>query len=141
MGFGAGYLMAITRVSDGRSGYLMAITRVSDGRVERDAHRAGERATVLASGKVASSPSSPCSAHAVPACACAWLRVAPALSCPSLCRVALRSRGRWAYGASGGGLWTPDGHRAGGTAVPPKPSYSAGINTRLGSRFAMPIRG
>src|SRR5580658_9178175 len=111
MDFCSGYLMAITRVSDGRSGYLMAITRVSDGRAEHDAHRAVERATVLASGKVASSPSSPCSAHAVPACACAWLRVAPALSCPSLRSVAAHPRGRWADGCLRRGLRTPDGQR------------------------------
>jgi hypothetical protein len=52
---------------------------------------------VLASGKVASSPSSPCSAHAVPASACARLRVAPGALLPFAARVGLarvRSMGR-----------------------------------------------
>src|SRR5262245_13359551 len=77
---------------------------------EVDAHRAREDASVLASRKGASSPSSPCSAHAVPACACARLRVAPTLPCSALRALASRPRGRWADGASGGG---PD---SGGTA-------------------------
>jgi hypothetical protein len=67
------------------------------------AHRAEEDAIVLASGKVASSPSSPSSAHAVPAYAehgCGWLRRSLALRSARWPRV---RAGDGQTDASGGG--------------------------------------
>ena len=61
-----------------------------------------ERAMVLAPGKVRCSPSSPCSragrdtgsGSSAGAARCAWLRVAPLLSCPPLRAMAGRRSGR-----------------------------------------------
>ncbi|MGK3997595.1 recombinase family protein [Sorangium sp. So ce1024] len=77
------------------------VTRSSDHSRARGAplHRAEQRATVLASGKVAPSRNSPCS----PRCGCARLRAAQRLSCPRWARRRCSSTGDGRRDASGEG--------------------------------------